>query len=76
MQQAAQMLATLNVTPALTHFFPSLNQPILQTLMVSLAMIVAEVGMDGSAQHVLAKEDHPVQAFFPQAPPKPHWQTR
>ena len=56
--------------PPLAHFLSSLNQSILQTLMVSLAMVVAEVGMDGSAQHVLAKENHPTQALFLQAPPK------
>jgi len=65
------MLTTLNVTRASPHFLARLDQAVLKTLMISLAMIVADVGVDCPAQHVLAKEDHPVQASFAQAPPKP-----
>jgi hypothetical protein len=64
------MLATLNVTRGSAHFLASLNQAGLKTLMVSLVMIVAQADLDGPTQHVLAKENHPVQAFLPQAPPK------
>src|SRR5439155_24357190 len=35
-QQAAQMLAALNVTRFAAHFLPDLDQPILQPLVVSL----------------------------------------
>jgi len=59
-QQTAQMLLTVNITQVSAHFLPSLNQPILQTLMISFTMIVADVGMHNPAQHVLAKENHPV----------------
>jgi hypothetical protein len=64
------MLATLNATRASPHFLASLNQTVLKTLMISLAMIVAEIGLDSPTQHVLAEENHPVQAFLPQASPK------
>jgi len=69
-QQTAQMLATLDITHVSPHFFASFNQPVLKTLMVSLAMIVADISVDSPARHFLAKEDHPIQAFFAQAPPK------
>src|SRR5438552_5872402 len=64
------MLATLNVTHVSAHFLTRLDQPIVQALMVSLAMIMAQVSSDGSAQHILAKENHPVQTLFTKAPPK------
>ena len=43
-QQAAQMLAALNATRFAAHFLPGLDQPILQPLVVSLPVIMADVG--------------------------------
>src|SRR5437764_5840437 len=55
-QQAAQMLATLNVTPITAHFLSRLDQPVPQPLMIAFSMIMADVGADRPAQHVLTKE--------------------
>jgi hypothetical protein len=38
--------------------------------MVSFTMIMAYVGMDRPAQHVLAKEDHPFQTLLAKPSPK------
>ena len=58
------MLATLNVTPITAHFLSRLDQPVPQPLMIAFSMIMADVGADRPAQHVLTKENHPIQALF------------
>ncbi len=69
-QQAAQMLPTLNFTQASAYFLPRLDQPVLKPLMIAFSMIVTDVGTNRPAKHVLAKENHPAQAFLAQASPK------
>ena len=58
------MLAALDCARDATDFLPGLEEPIPQPLMIAFPVIMTNVTMDCTTQHVFAEEDHPVQTFL------------
>ena len=62
-QDAAQPLATLDLTGSLTNLRARLDQLVVQPLVVSLGVVVLQVLADRPAQRPIAKEDDARKRF-------------
>ena len=63
-QHSAEPLAAGDLAVVSTDLLTGLNQFVVQSLVVALAMEMFEEGRHGFAQRVLTKENHPVEGFL------------
>jgi len=68
---AAQPLAAPNLSTLISMAFIWYNQPVAETLVVSLAMIMRDKLTNPCPQGALAEEDHALQTGFLDAAHKP-----
>jgi hypothetical protein len=57
-QNAAESLAALDLTMALTDFFIRLDDLVAKALMISFLVIMFQIRNGSASQRVLAEEDH------------------
>ena len=62
-QQSAKPLAAGDLAVAPSDFLAGLDQPVVQALMVSLAVVTCEILGDCLSKRILTEEDHPVEGF-------------
>ena len=70
-QHSAQPFAAADVALELADLSPGLDDPVLPPLVIPLSMIMSEELPGGLLQRLLAKEDHPMQAFVLDCPHEP-----
>ena len=71
LQKAAESVPTFDVPTSLPDFLARFEDLVAEPLMVSLAMEMVQVSVDGSSQRPFAEEDHLFDAFGLEAQVEP-----
>ena len=76
MEESAQAVAPLHVGGRAPRQWRLLQKPVLESLMVSLAVVVLDVLPREEAQVALTERDHSIETFLFDRPKKPFPRTR